>query len=105
MTSRSNYLSAELAKIKQGQPSEYIVKSIEKRRVILCEIMSQYNAIFVDDNNSNNNKSIIRSNRDGEEESKTNDSSTISNEQRLMDWIVQQVNKTLAMLRKFVGFY
>ena len=102
LTSRSNYLSAELAKIKQGQPSEYIVKSIEKRRVILCEIMSQYNAIFVDDNNSNNNKSIIRSNRDGEEESKKNDSSTISNEQRLMDWIVQQVNKTLAMLRKFV---
>eukprot|EP00943_MAST-04B_sp_MAST-4B-sp1_P003707 g3707.t1 len=92
LISRSNYLNAELAKIKQGNPSEYIVQCIEKRRVVLCEIMSQYNAIFADDSKNNNT-----------EESKNNVLTPMTNEQRLMEWIVNQVNDTLNMLTKFVG--
>ena len=48
LESRGNYLKAELAKLKQDNASEYIIQSIERRRLILCDIVSQFNAIFAD---------------------------------------------------------
>ena len=96
LESRGNYLKAELAKLKQDNASEYIIQSIERRRLILCDIVSQFNAIFADYDGGTASVSAS----EGEESKIVSDS--FHQERRLMDWIIYQIDDTLKIMIKFL---
>ena len=96
LESRGNYLKAELAKLKQDNASEYIIQSIERRRLILCDIVSQFNAIFADYDGGTASVSAS----EGNESKVVSDS--LHQERRLMDWIISQIDDTLKIMIKFL---
>ena len=75
---RSNFIRSELAKLSQDEPAEYVVRCIERRRLLLSDVIIQYNAIFGDDSDADIDKT------------------------RLQDWVMEHVQGTTRMLGKML---
>ena len=82
---RSKFVRSELAKLKQDGPADYVVQCIDKERVLLSDVMVQYNAIFFHE-------------EDEEDEEKA------WNEviEPMREWVLKHVKKTMDLLKKYL---